>query len=426
MHAAHSHVSPYYPDHSLRTILCFVVVIGVTIAAASIADGSEIRAVPSLAVGEEYDDNIFLVPERESADYITHVVPAIEAKYASPIWEWQLSYAYDRRYYAKYTYIDDSVQRARLRSTVQIVKDLLFFDVRDDAGRTSLTAVRDYTQESPVQNQTDYNAFELGPYAVLQLTSQTTLTTGYLYRSVWYEDPLAIDRTEHSVYGDISLKQTERTDLNASVRRDRVETSMNKWTRTSFLFGPRYEYQDGAFLWGRIGPSRTAVENAGTDTHLVWDAGITYRLGSMTVSGETGRTWVEDPYRVERREDRYVADLRVASERTSGGLSVAMRDYGIGRYNDERRYTTTADFSHFLKERLKAKYALTVNRYDRYPVDAPDTSTIVYQTDVRFDYHASEKFTMSLSYRYTDSYSANIYYDNYAVNRVLIEAKMSF
>jgi hypothetical protein len=402
------------------------VFIGVMIAAASIVGGSEITAVPSLAVGEEYNDNIFLVTESASVDYITHLVPAIDAKYASPIWVWQLNCAYDRQFYAKNTYIDNNIPRVFLRSTVGIVKDLLYLDVRDDAGRTSLSVVQDYTKESPVTNQTNYNAFEVGPYAVLQLTSRMTLTTGYLYRSVWYKDPTAIDRTQNSFYGNIAQKQSERTDLSASIGYDRVETSLHKWTKSSVLFGPQYEYQNGSFLWGRIGTSRTAVDDARTDTHLVWDAGITYHMGSMSVRGETGRTWVEDPYRVERREDRYVAGLRVENERTSGGFSAALRDYGVGQYNDERRYTTTADFSHYLSEKLQGKYALTIDRYENYPADSPDTMTIVYNTDIRFDHHSTASLTLSLSYRYTDSYSPNLYGNNYQANRVLAEVKKIF
>jgi hypothetical protein len=84
------------------------------------------------------------------------------------------------------------------------------------------------------------------------------------------------------------------------------------------------------------------------------------------------------------------------------------------------------DFSHFLTERLEAKYAVTMDRYERFPAAAADTMTIVYNTDVRFNYHASESLVLSLEYRYTDSYSATVYLDNYNINRVLAEAKKSF
>jgi hypothetical protein len=116
----------------------------------------------------------------------------------------------------------------------------------------------------------------------------------------------------------------------------------------------------------------------------------------------------------------------MGQERTSGGVSLLARYYGVGQYNVERKYTTIADFSHFLTEKLQGKYALTIDQYKLYPVDAPDTMTIVYNTDVRFDHHATESLILSLSYRYTNSYSPDIYVNNYKVNRVLAEIKKSF
>jgi hypothetical protein len=412
----------------LRTILCLVVVIISTIVAAQATDGAETVVVPYLGLSEEYSDNIFLVPKNTNADYITHVTPGIQADYASPRWDWQLNYSYDHREYAKYVYANDNVQQVFLRSTARIVKDLLYFYAGDDAGRTSISSVQDYTKESPVRYQTNYNTMELRPYAVLPLTSRTTLTTGYQYRNIWYDDPRAIDKIEHSPYGDLSLILSEKTALNASVRYDRIEIALGTKTRMSSLFGPRYDYGDGSSLWCRIGPSRTTYVNNSAETHLLWDAGFFHSLSStMTMSYETGRSWIEDPYLVERREDRLVASLRTQKERTAASLSFAIRYYGTVRnYTDERKYTTTADFSHYLMERLQAYYAVAINRYEHYPATAPDSMTIVWQTDVRFDYHTTEKSLIFLRYQYTDSYSAQSYSDNYGVNSLLVGVKWLF
>jgi hypothetical protein len=399
-----------------------------TITVAQTTYGSDLIIIPSLTVGEEYDDNIFLVPKKQTTDYITHIIPAIDTTYVSPVWDWLLMYSYDRRYYAQTPYLNETIQQVYLRSNVRIVKNLLFLAVKDDAGRTSLSSIQDYTKQSPVQNQTDYNTFDVSPYVNLQLTSRTTVTTGYLYRNYWYSDPRALDRTLNRFYGDIAYTYTAMTTVDAFVWYDKNETRLGTRTRLTSLIGPRHDYQDGSVLWGRIGSSRATYEDGHSDILPAWDAGFAHLLTSrITVSYETGRSWIDDPLLIERREDRIVATLRAVRERTMGGLSLAARYYGnVQNYTDERRYTTTADFSHYLTTQLQASYALAINRYERYPAQAPDSMTIVYITGLRLDYFATQKLTLSLSYQNTNSFSSQIYNDNYVVNRVFVMAKMVF
>ncbi|HSA79019.1 MAG TPA: hypothetical protein VLG72_09200, partial [Nitrospirota bacterium] len=40
------------------------------------AEGAEFRIVPSIMVGEEYNDNVFLTRYNKLDDYITRVIPA--------------------------------------------------------------------------------------------------------------------------------------------------------------------------------------------------------------------------------------------------------------------------------------------------------------------------------------------------------------
>ena len=397
-----------------------------TVAAASIVEGAEITVNPALSLGVEYNDNIFLDTDAAIHDYIGHVTPALYAKYAAPIWEWTVSYAYDYQHYLRNAYADDHVQRLSLTSTIRIVQDRIFLDVRDRSDRVSVSSVRDYAQDSHVTNVTDFNVFEINPYAVLLLTSRTTLTTGYEYRNVWYDDPQALDRTENTAYGDISRTLTETARLDASILSSRIDMSLQRVTRTTGLIGPRYEYREKSFFWGRIGLTMSDYEDGQRDRNLTWDAGIIHHLVTTTLSGETGRRWIDDAYLGERREDRYIVSLETERERTSAGISIALREYGSDLYTDERRYSTTADFSHYLTERLQGTYALMIDRYEQYPADGPDKMTIVYRTDVRFAHHISENVTLSLSYRYTDSYSQDTRPDNYEVNRVLVEIKKSF
>ncbi len=382
--------------------------------------------VPAIAIGEEYDDNVFLTASNTVSDYITHIVPSINAAYMAPLWDWKIAYSYDYRYYAHKSFEDDHPQKLDLLSTTRVVKDLLYFDVRDNYGRTSLTTVQDFTQQSLVQNLTDYNTLELNPYAALQLTSSLTLTAGYQYRNIWYKDPRAVDQVVNSAYGDLARSVGGRTSLTAVARYDGTETSLSTQHRMTLLVGAKYEFLEGSHLWGSIGAIRTSSSGSTTGTQPAWEAGLVYTRPTMTVSAETGRTFVEDPLLINRREDRYLAALRVGTERTNGGVSVGLRNYSQEEDIDERRYSTAVDFTHFLTENMQGKYALSIDRYERYPPDSQDTMTIVYITDVRLEYHASESTTVSLVYIYTNSYSPNVYTDNYKVNRGLIAFRKVF
>ena len=410
----------------MRLLTYLVAVLAMVIALSSAAECGVTVFEPSISIGEEYDDNVYLAPDNKTADYITHVIPSIHAAYSAPLWDWSLFYAYDYRYYAKDSYKDDHPQRLDLLSTTRMVKDLLFLDVRDNYGRTSLSAVQNFTQQSLVKNLTDYNIFDVNPYTVLQLTSSLTLTAGYHYLNVWYKDPSAINQIVHSVYGDLARSVAARTSLTAQVRYDGTVTSVSNQYRTTFLVGARYEYQEGSLLWGSIGAIKTSSSGSTTGTQPAWEAGIIHTRPTLTLSIETGRTYIQDPLLIDRREDRYIAALRIGKERTNGGISIGLRNYGEERYLDSRRYSTAVDFSHFLTERTQARYALFIDRYEQYPTYAPNTTTVVYITDVRLDYHASESTVVSLNYVYTDSYSPDIFINCYKVNRVLIEAKKSF
>ncbi len=416
---------PLRTHRSVRPLACLIIVFLMVIAPFADAQG-EIIIAPALTVGEEYNDNVYLSQTDAKTDYITHVVPSIGAAYQAPLWDWKLSYSYDYRYYAYKSYEDDHPQILDFLVATRLVKDLLYFDVRDHYGRTSLTTVQDYTKQSLVQNLTDYNSFDLNPYAALQLTSRLTLTAGYQYRNLWYKDPTAIDQTINSVYFDLARSTAERTSLTALGRYDETVTSDSTQRRARFLVGGRYEFSEGSHLWGSIGAIKTSASGSSTGAEPAWEAGIISSTPTTSFSIETGRTFVEDPRVINRREDRYVAAFRIGKERTSGGVSAGLWNYGQDSNLTDRRYSTTVDFSHFLTEKMFGKYALSIDRYERYPADGPDTTTIVYITDLLFEYHLSENTVLSLSYVYTDSYSATVYLDNYSVNRVLLAARMNF
>ena len=402
-------------------IVALTVVIGSTCA----ADAAETVIIPALALGEEFTDNIYLAQGDTAAEYITHIIPSIFGQHSAPLWDWKVAYAYDSQYYAHKSYADEAVQKLALKSTVRIVKNVLFLDVRDDAGRTSISAVRNYSLDSPVKNQTDYNSFEISPYASFPLTSRSTATIGYLYQNVTYVDPAAIDRAANLVYANVHHALSEHAGLTFSAYNERIETSATQWSRLNFLLGSRYSYGNGSFLWGRIGRSRTSYEDGRAETHLAWDVDGSHRIASLVMNYETGRSWLEDPYLGELREDRYLASVGRDDQRTKSALSFAVRTYNSNKLSYDEKYSTTASVDHALTERLAVRGALMLDRYVGHPA-GPVTTTHVYHADVRFEHRAQAGLTFVLHYRYTNSESPDTISDNYRVNRLVAEARKSF
>ena len=390
------------------------------------SQASEFKITPSITVSEEYNDNIFLDPKQQVADYITHIIPGIRVLYLAPYWDWDIKYKYEHRYYANKTVTGDNPRDLDLTGNVRLIKDVLFFDVKDIYNRISLSPVRDYTQVSPRVNQTDQNILTLNPYIVLHPTTRTELKPGYQYRTFWYQDPTAIDKIVYTAYLDIKNELSQRLDLMATIRHEDTDTKNIDFTQNYFLIGPRYEYQEKSVAWFRVGVSKFTPDARDQEPRPIWDAGVIHKLPTITLSYETGRTWLDDPFFILRREDRYIAGIRKEVERTSIGVTAGYREYGIDNNVDERRYTTTASFSHYLLEKLQGSYALSIDGYYRFPRRAENTTTIAYWTDVRFDYHAQEAISYWINYQYIDSYSPDIYTDNYNTNRVTIGITASF
>jgi uncharacterized protein (PEP-CTERM system associated) len=212
----------------------------------------------------------------------------------------------------------------------------------------------------------------------------------------------------------------------ASVRYEKTDTTVLDFTHTTFLVGPRLEYKDRSLVWCRLGASRFGDYPPDRNTRPMWDAGILLSGPTASIRYETARTWIDDPLYILRREDRYIVSASKDVERTSLGASLAYREYGSGRFSDERRYTAVVSFSHYLTERMKGLYSVTVDRYERFPVQSADTTSFRFLTDMRIDYRVNETLTYSIQYRYTDSYSHDVYPDNYENNRIVAEVKKIF
>lgn len=388
---------------------------------------AELRFQPGLALSEEYNDNIFLTPENTEHDYITRVLPSIQASYSAPVWEWDLAYTFDFRYYARKTRTDDSTHVLTLRNHTSIIRDSFFIDVRDDYSRVSLDTSRDYTLQSLFLNQTDSNDFSVMPHARLNLSTHTTGTAGYQFRTVWYEDPSAIDKIEHILFVDLMNELSQRTTLGGGARSTREDARTLSYTRRDLYAGPRFEYADGSHVWCTLGNSWFDYLHESRGTQLFWDAGISHRFISYVLAFNAALTYIDDPTRIQRREDRYVATFRKEGERYTLDATGGRWEYRnvLTKHLQNTRNGIGGTAGYFVSEALHASYTLSIERYED---NQEDTFTMVYRNTARLEYTFPAATVLSLDYRFEHGYSPDIvnYGMNYDNNRVQMEVRKLF
>ena len=403
---------------------------------------------PAVTVSEEYNDNIFLTAYGKENDYITRVLPSVRFLYNAPFWDWDAAYSYDYRRYAYHRDVDDNTQTATITNKTRLISEYLFLDASDEYNRVSLSLARDYTQESLFVNQSDRNVLLLSPYAVFHPGTSTTLKGGYTYQNIWYKDPAAVDKIDNIAAFEVKEEASPRLTLSMNLKHTSDDNRVDKYRKNDLALGPRYEYAENSFLWFFLGGSQIAFEQSGNARQFTWDAGITHRRPTYSLTIETALNYVDDPLRVLLREDRYTATLKSEADlasmpastgfpdyrnaapqpleaRTTWSVSAGMLEYRapVTNFLEDRTYRGYVSFGHAITQRWRGAYNLTAERF--YDMQLETFSTR-YVTDVRFDYQAAEKLTLSFNYRFTDSYSHDYYYENYGNSRFILEAKYVF
>jgi uncharacterized protein (PEP-CTERM system associated) len=200
----------------------------------------------------------------------------------------------------------------------------------------------------------------------------------------------------------------------------------NGYRRKMELFaGFVYSYATDSKSWFTIGNSWFAFGTADEASQVVWDAGISQKSGKYSYSFAAKLTYVEDPFLIVRREDRYVATINRDTERTSLGISAGRYEYrdAVTKHLENTRYALTGTISHASTQASKIIYDLSIGRIED---NVLDQHTAVYLGGVRFEYMPSATLTVALQYRYADAYSPDVYTENYDSNRIMVEIKKTF
>jgi len=384
-----------------------------------VAEAAELSIRPGMTVSEEYNDNVFLTNTDRTNDYVTSLIPALDLNYRADPWSWDLQASYAYRYYAQGSRKEDTALIADLRNRTEVIKKSMFVEMRDEYNRVSLDNTRDFTSVSEFVNQSDRNVFTLNPYIVLRPDSFLVPIIGYAYVSTWYKEPTAIDTVDHVGYAEVTVRLSSRATISAGARFTRSENDITNYDRSDVFAGTQFTYAQNSRLYGTVGINRFDLIDNTTTSQIYWNAGMTHRLSSLTVTIDTGLSYIPDPTRVLRREDRYVGTIRNETGRTTLAVSGGLLEYrgAITNVHENTTYFLNGSWRYALTPRSSVILNLIGQRFKYY---APYSLQDLYQSGLRIEHRVTEQVTVALQYRYSESESTNTSTGNYFNNRTLV------
>lgn len=414
------------PVATNRRSVCIGTACALLLLGAAQVSGADISIKPSLAISEEYTDNVFASNVNKRSDYITRAQPGVSLKYMAPFWDWDLGYAYDRRFYARGSRHDDTTHNINGRGLIKIADEVLFLELSDVYRRVSLNVTRDTTVESLFANQSDENVGTVSPYLVLRPTSRLTLKTGYRYINTWYEEANAISRQDHLGFITSSYELSSRSILTGDYTFTReISTKNSSFYRHEAYIGPRYEYAENSFIHARGGFIATDYDHGPNVLNPSWNAGITHTYGTVTVNVFAGKRYSDDPLGTSTLETSYSASLTKNLPRGSLTLQGSYTEFSdaVADHLENKRNSGGFAGAFELVQDLRATLGLT---YEKYRDLLLNGTTDRYFVNCGLNYHFGKELTAAFSYMFTDYSSAEIAADNKEVNRVMLEVRKVF
>lgn len=391
----------------------------------TVAQGAEFELHPSVAVNEEYTDNVFETNTNRTSEYITRTLPGLTASYKAPALNADLNYVFDYRHYSRKNHEDEIAHSLSTKAHLTAVENLLFLDVSDEYQRVSLDVTRDVTRESLFVNQSDRNVVTASPYFTLHPTERIMLKPGYRFIDTRYFGSSGYDKTDHIAFLNMTYELSKRWFLTVDYTFFRETAVIDNLSQHQILGGFRYEYADKSFVFAQAGNSWTSYDSGQRLNNIVWNAGLTHVFGTVTGTVITGVRYNEDPLSNIMKESFVAGSLGMRLERGSLSFSPMYSEYVLTKTDtlQTKKYGATASGQYEFNADLNGKLAFTAEKYEQ-PLLGSYTRR--FQADSSLSYLLAKQLVVSLSYVYAGYYSPGIAYDNRHVNRAMIEIKKTF
>jgi hypothetical protein len=414
----------------------------VVLAAVHVAQAAEFELHPSLAVSEEFTDNVFETNIKRNSDYITRVLPGIVMSYRAPALTGDLSYVFDYRHYARGIRDNEIAHTLHAKGHLTAVENFLYLDVSEDYQRVSLDPTRDVTGESLFVNQIDRNVVTVAPYFTIRPTERIPIkagyrfidtryfglsdTSGYQFTDPRYADSVGVDKVDHVAFLNIAYEFSKRFSLTADYTFTRELAVIDNFSQHQVLGGFRYEYADKSFLFAQAGNNWISYDYSGQSlNNFVWNAGITHVFQTVTATATTGVRYTEDPLSSILKESFVSGIIEKRLNRGTISFSPTYSEYVQTETDtlDTKKYGAIVRGQYELTADLQGNLAFTAEKYER-PILGSYTRR--FQVDSGLGYLLAKDLTVSLTYIYTGYYSPEIVSDNWHVNRVMVELKKTF
>ena len=395
---------------------------------------------PSIAVSEEYTDNVFGTESNRRTDFITHITPGLALKYRAPFWDWDLAYLLDYRYYARNSRSYDFAHDLNVKGNMRVIENFLFLDLNETFKRVSLDVNRDTTADTTFVNQSDQNIVTVAPHIEFHPGANFLVKSGYHYTNEMYSNSsqlgasaTGVDKEEHGAFVTTSHELTQRSTFSTNFYYAHVATGLGLSYHQMYpTLGIRYEYADKSFINLEGGYTWFLYANGPTTSGPYWNAGIMHAFDHTTASFNTLVRYNTDPLRGSTEARDFVGKLDKILERGSFGVSATYSELRDNQQDTliSRRYAIGGNIKHELTEKLTGHLDLTgekVNRYDNINLNNDITAPYRFYIATGVNYVMANKLTLSLDYSYT-TYRKSIDSsdNNTEINRVFLKVSKVF
>lgn len=246
---------------------------------------AKLEITPSVSVGGEYNDNIYLTKTDCEDDFITKISPAISLKYAIQPLDLSLDYSLNFKFYGNHSDLNETsigeVQTVQFKNQYRPLK-LLFIDLSDTYKRVPVDVRRPVALNNTVVNMTESNTFSVSPYVVLPLSSATSIITGYSYRNIWYKDEESVDFEGHSVY--LTLNKKFSAKISGALKSDYFAyrpKAIDGYDRYAGSVALEYQVISNLISWGEVGYAYLDFSESANEKTPFWNAGSEYKLNIL-------------------------------------------------------------------------------------------------------------------------------------------------
>jgi hypothetical protein len=262
---------------------------------------AEFSITPSIALREEYNDNIFLTRTNKEYDFITSISPAVSLKYTpkSDLLTLSLDYGFDIRLYARHSDQNltspTNTQTAKLDTTVPLYKDILQLKVFDQYSRVPIDVRKPVSINNYIVNMTDSNLLLANPYMLYPLTGTLKYKLSYAYTNQWYNNS-SLDKYQSHTFETGFIKDLSSL-ITASVTYDYIieqGTTFQDYTRQNVIAGASYQVTPRWSLNGSFGETWLDFQHLGSRARPIWDVSTKYDLtGKLSLTGEFSDNYVD-------------------------------------------------------------------------------------------------------------------------------------